>query len=300
MKSIAKKELVIGASVIVAIVVLFFGIDYLKGINLLNPTNFYYADYENVSGLEVSAPVNVNGYKVGQVRSIEYDYDNPGHIKVLIAVNNKLKVPEDSHAVLASTLLSGGYVDLQLGTSKKYLEVGSTISSKTSSDLMEAVNNEIMPAVEQILPKVDSLLANLNKLVADPALQQSIQRFDGITANVLGVTEGLNTTMSRDVPMVMRNAKSLTTKIDTVSYNLVQLSHSLRQLPLSTTIDNVNAVTANLEAFSNQLNDKNSTLGLLTTDPELYNRLNRVSADVDSLIVDIKKNPKRYISIKLL
>ncbi|MDE7096781.1 MAG: MCE family protein, partial [Muribaculaceae bacterium] len=79
-----------------------------------------------------------------------------------------------------------------------------------------------------------------------------------------------------------------------------QLSYQLKALPLESTVENVNQLTENLSRFSNQLNDKNSTLGLLTSDPELYNRLNQVSADIDSLLVDIKKNPKRYISIKLL
>ena len=106
--------------------------------------------------------------------------------------------------------------------------------------------------------------------------------------------------MRKDVPAFMHSARSVTTKIDTVSANLVALSAQLKQLPLSSTMDNVNEVTANLVRFSNQLNDQSSTLGKLTNDPELYNRLNRVTADIDSLILDIKKNPKRYISIKLL
>ena len=301
MKSLAKKELVIGVSVILAIVVLVFGIDYLKGINLFNPANFYYVEYENVSGLELSAPVTINGYTVGQVREIKYDYDNPGKITVLLAVNDKLHVPDDSHAAMASTLLSGAYIDIRVGGSKTMIPVGGTIPpAPAAPDLMDAVNNRIMPAVNSILPQVDSLLANLNTLVADPALLQSIRRLDGITSDVRGITQGLNGAMSRDVPVLMRNARNITTKIDTVSYNLIQLSNTLRELPLASTMDNVSTVTANLETFSRQLNSKNSTLGMLTNDPELYNRINRVAADVDSLIVDIKKNPKRYISIKLL
>ena len=63
---------------------------------------------------------------------------------------------------------------------------------------------------------------------------------------------------------------------------------------------NLNDITDNLSRFSKQLNNEKSSLGMLMNDPELYNRLNSVAADVDSLIVDIKRNPKRYISIKLL
>ena len=300
MKKLFNKELIIGISVILAIVILFFGIEYLKGINMFSPANFYYVNCANVSGLEISAPVTIDGYKVGQVREISYDYDNPGKIKVLLAVNKKLRVPDDSYAVLASTLMGGAYIDIKMGQSKKMLEVGSPISTKETTGLMDALSNDIMPAVNTILPRIDSLLYNLNTLVADPALTQSIRRLDGITQNVLAATDGLSTTMRKDVPAFMHSARSVTTKIDTVSANLVALSVQLKQLPLSSTMDNVNEVTANLVRFSNQLNDQSSTLGKLTNDPELYNRLNRVTADIDSLILDIKKNPKRYISIKLL
>lgn len=294
-----RKEFVIGLSVILAGLILFFGIDYLKGINLFNPSNFYYVEFENVSGLEVSAPVTINGYKVGQIREISYDYEKPGKIKVLLAVNDKLKLPQGSYAEMASTLLSGAYVNIKLGDGPGMIEVGGQVPLHASKGMMDVVSEDIMPAVNTILPRIDSLIYNLNVLAADPALLASIQRLDGITTNVYDVTDGLKTTIGKDVPKFMRNANSITTRLDSVSYNLQTLSYNLNQLPLCSTMENVNEITDNLSAFSRQLNDKNSTLGLLTKDPELYNRLNRVAADIDSLILDVKKNPKRYISIKL-
>lgn len=300
MKNFFKKEMVIGISVIAAIVVLIVGIEYLKGINIFSPANFYYVYYDDVNGLEKSAPVTIDGFKVGQVREVTFDYDNPGKIKVLLAVNKELRIPEDSYAELASTLMSGAYVNIHLGSSKNMLAVGSDLQSKESHDLMQSLSSDVMPAVNRILPRVDTLLYNLNVLVADPALTQSIQRLDGITDNVYLATDGLNHTMNRDVPVIMSNAKNVTTKLDSISVNLMALSNELKELPLDSTMNNVNELSANLVKFSNQLNDKKSTLGLLTSDPELYNRLNKVSADIDSLILDIKKNPKRYINIKLL
>ena len=285
MKKIFSKEFIIGLSVIIAALVLFFGIEFLKGINLFRPANYYYAYYSNVDGLAVASPVQVNGYKVGQVREIIYDYADPGKIKVMLAMDKKLSIPADSYAEMGQTMLSGAYINLKIGKSAKKLE---------------SLSNEVMPAISQIMPKIDSLLSNLNTLVADPALLQSIQRLDGITANVLGVTEGLNNTMSRDVPLVVRDARSITHQIDSVSANLLALSKTLKQLPIATTMANVNDITANLSNFATKLNSSTSTLGRLTNDDELYHRLNQVSADIDSLIVDIKRNPKRYISIKLL
>lgn len=300
MKKLLNKEFIIGISVICALVMLFFGIEYLKGINMLSPSNFYYVYYKNVNGLEVSAPVSVDGFKVGKVREISFDFDNPGKVKVLLAVDKKLKVPEDSYAVLSSTLMGGGYIDIKMGQSKSMLAKGSEIPTKAVPGLMDALSDNVMPAVSNILPRVDSLLINLNTLVADPALVQSIRRLDGITANVESATLGLDKTMRSDVPAVMRNARNATVKIDSLCINLVGLSNTLKELPLATTMDNVQQVSENLSRFSSQLNSTSSTLGQLTNDPELYNKLNRVAANIDSLVVDIKKNPKRYISIKLL
>ena len=300
MKKLFTKEFKIGLWVIIGLVILIFGIDFLKGINLFTPTNYYIARYDNVQGIEISAPVTIDGYKVGQVREVKFDYEHPGKIEIVLALNKNLKVPEDSYAQLTPTMLSGTMIEMHLGKSKNFLPVGSEITSLEAHDLMSSLQSDVLPTVNDILPMVDSLLKNLNTLVADPALAQSIGRLDGITANLLQTSQGLNTTMNRSVPMIMNNAGRITTSLDTVVGNLGTLSYQLKQLPLNATMDNVQAVTANLEAFSKDLRNKNSTLGMLMNDPELYNRLNRVAADVDSLIVDIKANPKRYISIKLL
>lgn len=300
MKKIFNKEFMIGLSVIIAILILIFGIDYLKGINLFRPANYYMAYYDNVDELTVSSPVLIDGFKVGQVREIEFDYAHPGKIGVVMALDKKLRLPDDSRAEIGTTMLSGARIELTVGKSTTMLPVGGEVQTGVKAGLMSSLQDELMPSVAGILPKVDSLLYNLNLLVSDPALSASIQRLDGITGNLLATTHGLNSTMHSQVPKIMGNTVKVTQSLDSIAGNLEQLSSQLKNLPLDATVDNVNQLTANLGAFSRQLNDKNSTLGLLTSDPELYNRLNRVSADVDSLIVDIKKNPKRYISIKLL
>lgn len=300
MKKIFNREFTIGLSVIVAIVILIFGIDFLKGINLFRPAHYYLAYYDNVDELTVSSPVLINGYKVGQVREVNFNYNKPGKVEVVMALDKNLKLPEGTRADIGTTLLSGARIELLMGNGPELLPSGSELQTGVKEGLMSSVQDGLMPAITGILPKVDSLLYNLNLLVADPALSASIGRLDGITSNLLATTQGLNSTMNNQMPHIATNTVKLTQSLDTIVGNLGQLSYHLKSLPLDATVDNVNQLTANLTQFSMQLNDKNSTLGLLTSDPALYNHLNRVSADIDSLIVDIKKNPKRYISIKLL
>lgn len=300
MKKILNKEFAIGASVIAAIVILIAGIEYLKGINLFRPANYYMAYYDNVDELTVSSPVLIDGFKVGQVREVNFNYERPGKIEVVMALDKKLQLPEGTVASIGTTMLSGARIELSLGKGPNMLPVGSEVATSAKGGLMSSLQDGLMPAVTSVIPKIDSLLLNLNRLVADPALTAAIKNLDGISTNLLYTSQGLNKTMNRDVPVIAGNAAKLTVQLDTIVGNLGQLSYQLKSLPLNATVDNVNSLTANLSAFSKQLNDKNSTLGLLTSDPELYNKLNRVTADIDSLIVDIKKNPKRYISIKLL
>lgn len=299
MKKIFNKEFAIGLSVIVAILILIFGIDYLKGINLFRPANYYVAYYDNVDELTVSSPVLINGYKVGQVREVNFNYKKPGKVEVVMALDKNLQLPEGTIADLGTTLLSGARIELTMGTGSAMIPTGGEVAAGIKGGLMSSVQ-DMMPAVTGVLPKVDSLLYNLNLLVADPALTASIQRLDGITDNLLSTTQGLSSTMNRQVPMLADNTVKIIRSLDTIVGNLGQLSYQLKTLPIDATVDNVNQLTANLSQFSRQLNDKNSSLGLLTSDPELYNRITQVSADIDSLLVDIKKNPKRYISIKLL
>ncbi len=300
MKKLLSKEFIIGISVIVAIVILFVGIDYLKGINVFKPANFYVADYDNVAGLEVSAPVTIDGYKVGQVREINFNYEKPGKIEVLLALNKSLRVPEDSKAVIGTSLLNGASVEIMMGKSGKMLDVGGHIATETKPDMMASLSDNLMPTVQNIIPKVDSLLTSLNTLVSDPALLKSVQSIEGITDNINKASASLNTVMSKQVPGVMNNASVVASNLTTITKDLTELSAQLNKLPIASSMENVNEVTENLVKFSNQLNDKNSTLGLLMSDPELYRRINSVTANVDSLLIDIQKNPKRYISIKLL
>ena len=300
LKRIFRKEVIIGLCVAIAILILCFGIEFLKGINVFKPSNFYIAEYENVEGLEVAAPVTIDGYKVGQVREINFDYENPGRIKVLLALNKQLHLPVDSKAMIGTTLLSGAYVDIKLGQSSEMIPLGGNIESGMTPDLMASVSNEILPAVGSIMPKIDSLLLSVNRLASDPALAASIKNLETITSNVSATTKSLNLMMQKQVPGILNGANIAVTNLDTITANLNLLSQELNRLPLNQTITNVNGMTANLVKFTENLNNPNSTLGELTQDSELYERINRLTADIDSLIMDIKKNPKRYISIKLL
>lgn len=294
-----KKEVVIGICVILALCFLFLGIDYLKGINVFKPSNYYLVSYTNVKGLAVSAPVNVNGFKVGQVRSIQYEYDNPGHVLVELSLDKALKVPVDSKAIIESDMLGTASVTLRMAPNTSYHEVGAHLIGETAAGMMDNVSENLLPAVSQIFPKIDSLLTSLNAVAGDPALISAIKRLDGISASLDATMRQLNKSVNT-LPTVMNNVESTTKNLDKLSNDLAELSTTLKSLPVDSTFNNINILSDNLAKMSEDLNNPNSTLGLMMHDPALYNNLNSTVKSLDSLFIDIKKNPKRYISIKLL
>lgn len=299
MKKIFRKEVLIGLIVLIALGILFIGIDFLKGINVFKAANYYVATYTNVEGLAVSAPVSVNGFKVGQVREINYEYNNPGHVKVEISLDKNLKVPYGTKAVIKTDMLGTSTIDLIMGANPQFHAVGDELEGAVATGLMDNVTNSLLPSVGNIMPKIDSLLTNINSIVSDPALANSMKRLDNITSNLENATAKLSVMMNQ-MPAVTADIKAITTNLSKGSDDLTVLTDKMKTLPIDSLAENVAAITANLKELSEQLNDPNSTVGKLTHDPALYNNLNSTISSLDSLFIDIKKNPKRYISIKLL
>ncbi len=299
MKSILRKEVIIGLIVIVAMLILFFGINFLKGVNLFKASNYYYAVYGNVEGLAQSAPVTINGFKVGIVRDIKYDYSNPGHVIVEMSVDKSLRVPVGSEAVLASDLLGTASISLKLvPAGAGFHNVGDTLVSKVNAGMMAGISDNLMPAVNAMIPKLDSLFTSLNAIAANPALHQSINRLDDITAELNGTLRALRAATANLGP-ITTDIKSITGNVDTMTGDLAVVSGRLRQAPIDSIAVDLSATMANLKQLTESLNNPDGSVGKLTSDPALYDNLNATITSLDSLFVDIKRNPKRYISIKV-
>lgn len=290
----------IALTVLVGLALLYWGINYLKGVNLLTPANYYYTEVDKVDGLLQAAPITVNGFQVGQVREIKYDYDK-NKITIMLAMEPDMKVPEGSTINMVSGLLGGASLVLNLGSGTP-LKSGSYIPTSSVPGLMDHVTEEIMPSVTDILPKVDSIVGNVNTLTGDPALAAALTRLDAITRQLQASAQQLNVLMNglnHSVPGVMNNVNGITNNLTGATGNLSDLSSTLKQLPLDSAVNTLNATLANLQQLSEQLNDKNSSLGKIMNDRELYDNANHAIASLDSLLTDIKANPKRYINVKV-
>lgn len=294
----SRKLIWIGVSALLALIILIYGITFLRGNNPFKSYNNYFVIYENVTGLAVSAPVNASGVKVGQVKNIEYMYDNPGHVKVELDLDGDLRVPAGSVAMLESDILGTTVINLQMPLSTDYLTPGSDLMGSQAAGMMDNVRNDLLPGIVNLIPKIDSLLVSVTNITSDPALSSSIKRIDAITADLAALSSNLSGATS-SLPKLMGSALQVANNIASLTANIDSLSNDLRNLPLASTMENVETLTANLAEVTHQLKQPDSSLGMLINDPELYNSLNRAVASLDSLITDVKAHPKRYLKFSV-
>lgn len=298
MKKIFTREILIGLILVISLSILFIGIDFLKGINVFKSSNLYYVAFKDVSGLAEAAPVTLNGMKVGQVTGMEYDYEHPGNVLVEVNLDSSVKLTKDTKFTKAVSLLGTGALAIEMAPGNSYVEAGSEMEGESQKDMMADISTEVLPQVVEMLPKLNSILAHVDSLAANPALQKTVTRLDAISANIELLTARLAATSQRIDPMVS-NVNGLTKDLTAISVDLKQLSAELKELPLSETMDNVKSTTANLKTFTGKLNGTDSSLGLLLNDRGLYDHIDSTVNSLDSLLIDLKAHPKKYVNFKL-
>ena len=285
------KEVKIALTAIIGIVVLFYGLQFLKGLNVFSTDITYYVAFDDVSGLSPSSPVYANGYRVGVVKSLNYDYNPQGKIVAELDLNKNMRIPRGSHAELASDLLGNIKINLVLSEDPiNMIGHGDTIPGEMEMGMMTKVT-KMVPAIEHMLPKLDSIITSLNTLLADPALRNTLHNVEGMTGNLNATSaelKNLSASLNREVPGMMNKANG-------VLDNTQQLTGNLAAIDVEGMAAKVNQTLANVEQMTQKLNSNEGTLGLLMRDATLYNNLSSTAASADSLLIDLKAHPKRYV-----
>lgn len=285
------KEIKIALVAIVGILVLFFGMKFLKGVQLFSNDHVYYVTFSDISGLAASSPIYANGFKVGTVKSIEYDYSKPGAIVATVGLDKKLQVPNGSRAEIESDLLGNVKLNLLLGDpSAGMIPVGGKISGSIYAGALGKAA-EMIPQIEKMLPKLDSILANLNTLTADPAIAKSLHNVEHITNDLTTTTTQLNTLMAS----LNKEVPGMITRANNVLDQSGQLASNLSAVNVEETMTKVSETLENLRRFTDKLNANDGSLGLLLNDKKLYQNLNSTIAHADSLLINLREHPKRYV-----
>ncbi len=299
MKFTLTRETKIGLMVFITLACGIWGFNYLKGIDLFVDNRYYYTVFDHAEGLEVSAPVQINGFKIGSVASIEL-MEETGQILVQFRISeSKVRITEGTQVVLASPgLLSGKILDLKLGPKGTEIPEDDTLTSSVESDLMADMKGLIVPLkdkAEHLIEAIDSVVTPLQQVInretaADlrnsmaqlPAIMRNVER---ITANAQSFT-GLMKRKEED--------------IDALITNLRGLSDTLAALPLNDAISNVNQTLEKVSELLEEIQHGEGTAAALIQNPKLYQSLDSASANLQHLLFDLKSNPERYLHFSLI
>ena len=285
------KEVKIALVAIAGVVVLFFGMNFLKGLNIFSSEDNYYVQFSDITGLSSSSPVYADGFKVGVVKDIIYDYTHTEGSKVLIGVDKQLRIPQGSSAEIVSDMLDNVKVNLLLANNpREKVAPGGLIKGMINDGAMGKLQ-DMVPAVEKMLPKLDSIMTSLNAILADPAIRQSLHNVQTITDNLTTSTAQLNTLMAglnKNVPGMMAKANNVLDNTETLTANLAAVD-------VASTMRQVDQTIANVQQLTAKLNSKEGSLGLLMNDTQLYDNLNSTMRNADSLVIDLRQHPKRYV-----
>ncbi len=306
-----KIKIIIGSVFVVAITVLIFGVNYLKGLDFFNPDNTYYAVYPNVSGLKVSNSVTINGYKVGQVKEISLETDFSG-VLVSFSVDKNFTIPDSTVAqIYSSDIMGTKAVKFILSNSKNFLSDGDTLFSNTEKDLKEQVNAELLPLkrkTEDLISSFDSALAIIQNVFNEKTRENLSLSFESIKNTVKYLEESsltidtLMTTQKGKLSRIFSNIESISAnlknnneQLTNIINNFSAISDTLARVQFVSVMDKAKKTLEQTNQMVEKINSGQGTIGMLINNDTLYNHLEESAKSLDYLLEDIRQNPKRYL-----
>lgn len=291
-----RREIKIGIAFVVGMFLLFFGIRFLKGFNIFKPSNIYTAVFKDVTGLTVSSPVLLNGHKVGIVSALKVDPNNFKQIVVEVTMDKEVSITKGSVLNMEASMLGTSSLLLELNArTKEFASHSDTLQGVNKPGMLDAVQKDMLPQVTSMLPKMDSILVGLVAVANHPALVASLQNVNETTKNLQTATRELNTMMVQ----LNKQMPTITSNLSVSSGDISAMTKRMNQLEFEKTFAKMDSTMANVERMTRRFNERNNSMGLLLNERALYDSLNTAVGNMSALLEDVKKNPKKYINVKV-
>lgn len=303
------KEIRVGVLAVIALFLLYFGFNYLKGINVFHRANTFVAVFPEMNGLVAQSPVYVRGYKVGMVDAIHYDFRKRDAFLVTFSINQDISLPKGTQVALVSDgLISGEALELRIPVEGDSLycevvhELGDTIPSLVEPGMIAGLTSALMTKIDPMLEQVNPILANVDSILyafkvnfTEEQLAAIMRNVDGTMANANGITlkfDDMMGGMKTKVPAMLDSVQLVLSDVHEITANLAATDFQATILKLDTAVNGVNE-------FVQKVNSTEGTIGMLLNDKDLYISLNNTVTSADSLLIDLKAHPKRYVHFSL-
>lgn len=286
------KEIKIGSAFLFCLAMLYIGVNFLKGNNVFSTDSTYYAVVSNTGGIVPSSVITTNGFQVGTVSGVDYDYANPNRIVLTLKIKESLRIPKGSNAVLVNSLLGGVSVDLRLSRGDSYCTEGDTLLSGFSGGLTDQIEHVMLPQITTLVPKVDSLITSLSALAADPSLGVALNNLEDLSRKINQMSDELNGILNNEVPILLADLQG-------AAHNVYSISGKLDNVDYESLVCRLDSTISNLQMLSVALIDEDNTVGSLLSSSELYDSIRSICTNANALIEDVKAHPSRYINISV-
>jgi phospholipid/cholesterol/gamma-HCH transport system substrate-binding protein len=310
-------EFKIGLLVLLAIAMAYWGINYMKGIDIFKQDRIFYATYDRVDGLSNSNLVTLNGYPIGLVREIQLVPELGNKVMVTFAITQTdLRIPKDSEArIFSSDLLGSKQVELIIGSSPEIAMEGDTLTASMEKDLASAVNAQLAPLklkAEELLGQIEQAVVTVQSVFDESARENLSQSFQHIQESFYAVSltaKRLDTLIAKEKPAMESMIDNLSSfsaslnnnkdNISRLTENLADISDSLRTAELKEAVANAAAALEQFTILMDQASQGKGTVGKLLHDDSLYNSLNTATTNLASLLEDMETNPDRYVQVSV-
>ncbi len=294
LKKYFTREVKIGILAVTATALLLYGLNFLKGVNVFKPTNYYYATFSNIDGLVETAPIFIKGHQVGQIRDISYDFTKETSFVVTLDIDKELQLPQGTRAELFDNGMLGGKAIriVYSPQSTAFIPVGDTLTSLTVRGLMAYVSEDLLPKVDRLVSTTDSLIRSVKEITSGNEIKNTLSSIEQMSSNLEQSAVQLKSVMQHDVPGIVKN-------VHTITNDFAQVSTNMKGIDFAKTAQGIDATMLDLQQITQKMNSKEGSLGLLINDRSFYDNLNQTTTSANQLVIDLKENPKRYVHFSL-
>ena len=310
------REFIVGIVFVVAIALFFWGYNYLKGWDVFTKQKSFFGIYDQVNGLMKANPVSINGLNVGQVKNLYFEENNSGRIVVEIVITSDFPIPVNSIArIYSSDLMGSKAIEIDLGNSSVIAVAGDTLLTSIEAGLKEEVNRQVQPIkkkAEDLLATIDSAVTVISEIFNENARRNLAKSFESIKNTLEAIQSAsyeidtLVTVERNRLADILTNIESITRNLDknkdninNIISNFSAISDTLAKAEIPKTFNNANIALKNIADIADKINKGEGTIGMLIHNDSLYYQLEKSAADLNKLLEDIKKNPKKYVRFSL-